>query len=194
MTEGSRKADKMEKEVSECRPAEDFLPLSGSEQRDSVKMGEEAPMAAESATEEMGEEEKTVYPPTEDFLPLFGEPSSPAARDVSPAARDVSPDRSHDKSPHPHDASTWLHPHPHDNSPVARDASTQLQDKSPQSCDMSPDAHGQSSLPRDASPAADASHEKFTYFSKGFTSEVFKIRLQNFPGRMGYNVRNGGGE
>jgi hypothetical protein len=36
--------------------------------------------------------------------------------------------------------------------------------------------------------------DKCTYLSKGFTSEIFKIRLGNMPGRMGYNVSTAGGK
>lgn len=77
---------------------------------------------------------------------------------------------------------------------------------SPQLCNTSPVAHDVASpiahdtLPvahdtsGDTSPVAEdkSADDKFTYFSKGYTSEVFKIRLSNIPGRMGYNVSTKG--
>lgn len=176
-SKGPRDKLKEELEGSGYPPAEDFLPLFGgassAESPASYDSTNVEVLKNSSRASEKVNSEKSAYPPTGDFLPLSGNVSSP----LSPVTQN--------SSPVIQSRTSITHGTLHDRSPIARDTSPVV--------DTSPIARDTSPVVCETSPKTeDPAGEKFTYFSKGFTSEVFKIRLRNIPSRMGYNVSGGG--
>ena len=72
----------------------------------------------------------------------------------------------------------------HDLDKESRDADAKSHDSNEESHDKGPESHGA------GGKSGDSTDDRYSYMQRGFTSEIFKIEINNIPQHVGYQVRS----